>query len=92
MFAASEPDAELREALYALRDYVEDIEQNPEELALVEKRIDTLHAAAKATGEFGYGAQWSGQGAPLVRGMPAGELVVSLREEMEKALSQGSTG
>jgi hypothetical protein len=24
-----------------------------------------LHAAAKAKGEFGYGAQWAGQGAPL---------------------------
>ena len=40
-------DAELREALYALRDYVEDIEQNPEELAQVEKRIDALHACAR---------------------------------------------
>jgi DNA repair protein RecN (Recombination protein N) len=40
-------DAELRETLYALRDYVEDVEQNPQELAQVEKRIDTLHAAAR---------------------------------------------
>jgi nitronate monooxygenase len=26
-----------------------------------------LHDAAKAAGEFGYGAQWAGQGAPLAR-------------------------
>jgi nitronate monooxygenase len=46
-----------------------------------------LHAAAKAAGEFGYGAQWAGQGAPLARAMPADELVACLRSEMEKALS-----
>ena len=41
-----------------------------------------LHTAAKAKGEFGYGAQWAGQGAPLARAMPAGELVGTLRTEM----------
>ena len=46
-----------------------------------------LHTAAKAAGEFGYGAQWAGQGAPLARAMPAAELVACLRSEMEKALS-----
>jgi nitronate monooxygenase len=46
-----------------------------------------LHAAAKAAGEFGYGAQWAGQGAPLARAMPAAELVARLRDELEKALS-----
>jgi nitronate monooxygenase len=46
-----------------------------------------LHAAAKAAGEFGYGAQWAGQGAPLARALPAAELVACLRSEMEKALS-----
>lgn len=34
-----------------------------------------LHAAAKAAGEFGYGAQWAGEGAPRARELPAGELV-----------------
>jgi nitronate monooxygenase len=29
-----------------------------------------LHAAAKAAGEFGYGAQWAAQGAPLARAPP----------------------
>jgi nitronate monooxygenase len=42
-----------------------------------------LNAAAKAAGEFGYGAQWAGQGAPLARSMPAGELVAQWREELE---------
>ena len=45
-----------------------------------------LHAAAKAAGEFGYGAQWAGQAAPLARALPAAELVGCLRSEMEKAL------
>jgi nitronate monooxygenase len=41
-----------------------------------------LHAAAKAKGEFGYGAQWAGQGAPLSREMSAGDLVALLRREL----------
>ncbi|MBA4030898.1 MAG: nitronate monooxygenase [Planctomyces sp.] len=46
-----------------------------------------LHAAAKAQGEFGYGAQWAGQGAPLARPLPAADLVALLRRELEAALS-----
>ncbi|WP_374298120.1 NAD(P)H-dependent flavin oxidoreductase [Sphingomonas sp.] len=41
-----------------------------------------LNAAAKAVGETGYGAQWAGQGAPLARAMPAGELVRVIAGEM----------
>ena len=41
-----------------------------------------LHAAAKACGEAGYGAQWAGQGAPLARAMPAAELMATLAREM----------
>jgi nitronate monooxygenase len=41
-----------------------------------------LHAAGKAKGEFGFGAQWAGQGAPLSRAMPAGDLVRVLRSEI----------
>jgi len=44
-----------------------------------------LNAAAKAKGEFGFGAQWAGQGAPLSRPMPAGELVKLLAEELAAA-------
>ncbi|HEX4386291.1 MAG TPA: nitronate monooxygenase [Myxococcales bacterium] len=46
-----------------------------------------LHAAGKAKGEFGYGAQWAGQGAPLIRTMPAGELVKVLAEELRSSLA-----
>jgi nitronate monooxygenase len=41
-----------------------------------------LHAAGKAKGEYGFGAQWAGQGAPLARPMPAGDLVALLRSEL----------
>jgi nitronate monooxygenase len=44
-----------------------------------------LHAAGKARGEHGFGAQWAGQGAPLLRPMPAGDLVALLREEIRRA-------
>lgn len=47
-----------------------------------------LHAAAKGAGEFGFGAQWAGQGAPLARALPAGELVAQLRGEMAQALAR----
>jgi nitronate monooxygenase len=40
-----------------------------------------LHAAGKAKGEYGFGAQWAGQGAPLSRPMPAADLVELLRRE-----------
>lgn len=43
-----------------------------------------LHAAAKAKGEHGFGAQWAGQGAPLSRAMPAAELIEILRVEFER--------
>ena len=46
-----------------------------------------LHTAAKARGEFGYGAQWAGQGAPQARSLPAGELVAQLQRELESALA-----
>ncbi len=44
-----------------------------------------LHAAGKAKGEFGFGAQWAGQGAPLARAMPAAKLVATLAAELEQA-------
>ncbi|WP_268992471.1 NAD(P)H-dependent flavin oxidoreductase [Sphingomonas sp. Leaf21] len=43
-----------------------------------------LHAAASARGQHGYGAQWAGQGAPLARVMPAGELVRTIAGEMRR--------
>jgi nitronate monooxygenase len=44
-----------------------------------------LAAAARARGEGGFGAQWAGQGAPLARAMPAGELVRTLALELQGA-------
>jgi nitronate monooxygenase len=41
-----------------------------------------LHAVAKSSGEFGYGAQWAGQGAPLARALSAAELVATLAREL----------
>ncbi len=46
-----------------------------------------LNAAAKAAGDSGYGAQWAGQGAPLVRpGLTAAHLVALLAAELRTAL------
>ena len=47
----------------------------------------SLHAAGKARGEFGFGAQWAGQAAGLARALPAGELVRELKAELETARS-----
>jgi nitronate monooxygenase len=41
-----------------------------------------LHAAARSAGDYGYGAQWAGQGAPLARAMPAADLVATLASEI----------
>ena len=46
-----------------------------------------LHAAAKATGDFGYGAQWAGQGAPLARSLPVGRLMAELIAESSMQLN-----
>ena len=45
-----------------------------------------LHAAAKSKGEFGYGAQWAGQAAPLARSLPAAELVAQLEKELRETV------
>lgn len=42
-----------------------------------------LHAKATAQGKNGFGAQWAGQGAPLIRAMPAAQLVRKLRDELQ---------
>ena len=46
-----------------------------------------LNAAAKAKGQGGWGAQWAGQGAPLARALPAGDLVRILWAEAQIALA-----
>jgi nitronate monooxygenase len=47
-----------------------------------------LNAAAKATGEVGYGAQWAGQAAPLARALPAGELMAQLERETRESIER----
>lgn len=44
-----------------------------------------LNAAAKAAGENGFGAHWAGQGAPLIRVLPAAQLVRTLAAELAGA-------
>lgn len=44
-----------------------------------------LNAAAKAAGISGYGAQWSGTGAPRARPRPASAIVAALAEELRHA-------
>ncbi len=46
-----------------------------------------LYAAAKATGEFGYGSRWAGQGALLALALPAAELVPRLQSKVGQALA-----
>lgn len=46
-----------------------------------------LHAAAKAKGEDGFGAQWAGRGAPLSRAIPAAQLVRTLKIEYERRMA-----
>ena len=45
-----------------------------------------LNAAASARGSSAFGAHWAGQGAPLARAMPAGELVERLLAEYRRAV------
>lgn len=45
----------------------------------------SLNAAARASGETGFGAHWAGQGAPLARSLPAGKLVATLLDELKGA-------
>ena len=45
-----------------------------------------LHAAAKAHGEYGFGAQWAGANAHQIRVMPAARLMQTLVLEMQAAV------
>ncbi|SAK63954.1 2-nitropropane dioxygenase [Caballeronia catudaia] len=47
----------------------------------------SLHAAAKAKDEFGYGAQWAGQAAALARELPAAELMTRLKAELDESIA-----
>lgn len=47
-----------------------------------------LNTAAKAQGDYGFGAQWARQGAPLARALPAADLVARIAAEMEIAANR----
>ena len=44
-----------------------------------------LHAAASRRGEHTYAAHWAGQGAPMIREIPAAQLVATLAQEWRTA-------
>lgn len=48
-----------------------------------------LHRVAKSAGDFGFAAHWAGQGAPLIRPLPAAVLVDTLMAELS-AIKAGS--
>ena len=47
-----------------------------------------LHQAASVQSSSDYAAHWAGQGAPLVRAMPAAELVQTLAQELQQSLQK----
>ncbi len=51
----------------------------------------SLNAVAKATGEFGFGAQWAGQGAPLARTLSAADLVTQLSQDLVSVVGTGKS-
>jgi nitronate monooxygenase len=57
-------------------------EERPPDYPIAYDAGKALHAAAKARGDHGFGAQWAGQGAPLARSMPAADLVATLAAEL----------
>lgn len=44
-----------------------------------------LNKTARNCDESGFGAYWAGQGAPLARAMPVGQLIDRLKEELHRA-------
>jgi nitronate monooxygenase len=60
-----------------------DVGVSPPDYPIAYDAGKALNAAAKASGESGYGAQWAGQGAPLARALPASELVAALASELK---------
>ncbi|MFN8612191.1 MAG: nitronate monooxygenase [Vulcanimicrobiota bacterium] len=57
-----------------LVNHFNDITGEPPAYPTAYSAAKALHAAAKAQGEFGYGAHWAGQGACLARSAPAAEM------------------
>ena len=64
-------------------------ERRPPDYPIAYDAGKALHAAAKAVGEYGFGAQWAGQGAPMARAMPAADLVRTLIAELAECRQTG---
>lgn len=60
----------------------------PAEYPLAYDAGKALHALAASQGSNDFAAQWAGQGAPLARAMPAGELVAVLMKEYAAAIAR----
>lgn len=76
------PARALANRFTALDDIV--LDRQPPDYPIAYAAGKALHAAAKVRGENGFGAQWAGQGAPLVRVMSAAELVATLARELAR--------
>lgn len=76
------PARSLANRFTALADVLHD--SRPPDYPIAYDAGKALHAAAKAKGEHGFGAQWAGQGAPLARKLPAAALVHTLRQELDR--------
>lgn len=96
MLASAE--AELQESAYALRDYAQSADQNPEELMQVERRMETLHEAARKyrvppEGLLGRLQEWQTQLAQLAETADVADLIAReaalevLYREQAEALS-----
>lgn len=65
------------------------LDRRPPDYPIAYDAGKALHAAARARGEHGFGAQWAGQGAPLSRALPAAELVAVLARELADLRRRG---
>lgn len=77
------PARSLPTAFTALRQMLGD--RDPPDYPIAYDAGKALAAAARATGEYGFGAQWAGAGAAMVRPMPAAALVETLAAELAAA-------
>lgn len=75
------PARALANRFTALQDTV--LDRLPPDYPIAYDAGKALHAAAKAKGQSGFGAQWAGQGAPLARALPAADLIATLAREMQ---------
>lgn len=79
------PARGLANRLYLERS--ETVTPQPAEYPLAYDAGKALHALATTKGLNDFAAEWAGQGAPLARELPAGELVTTLMKEYKAAVA-----